>query len=133
MQTEVDAVYAQFIDRVKAGRKLSKKAVHRAARGRVWTGADAKRNQLIDVLGGLKFCVSSLCKQVGVKDVVYYPQKEDNTFNTFLALLDEELEGEKSSAQVQIPEELLAYYQKFAQIKKMKGLQMRLPFIYRFY
>jgi protease-4 len=133
MQTEVDAVYAQFIDRVKAGRKLSKKAVQRAARGRVWTGAEAKRNQLIDVLGGLKFCVSSLCKQVGVKDVVYYPQKEDNTFNTFLALLDEELEGEKSSAQVQIPEELLAYYQKFAQIKKMKGLQMRLPFIYRFY
>jgi hypothetical protein len=50
-----------------------------------------------------------------------------------LALLDEELEGEKSSGKLEISSEFLAYYQKFAQIKKMKGLQMRLPFIYRFY
>jgi hypothetical protein len=45
-----------------------------------------------------------------------------------LALLDEELEGEKSHSKVQIPEDLLLYYQKYEQIKKMKGLQMRLPF-----
>lgn len=133
MQTEVDAVYGQFIERVTAGRKLSKKAVQRVARGRVWTGSAAKQVGLVDVLGGLNSSIKALRKQVGVKEVVYYPQKEDNTFNTFLALLDEELEGEKSSSKVQITEEFLAYYQKFAQIKKMKGLQMRLPFIYRFY
>ena len=133
MQTEVDAIYAQFIERVTAGRQLSRKAVQTAARGRVWTGSAAKKAKLVDALGGLKSCIQDLRKQLGVKEVVYYPQKEDNTFNTFLALLDDELEGEKSSAKVQIPEELLAYYQKFAQIKKMKGLQMRLPFIYRFY
>jgi protease-4 len=133
MQTEVDDVYAQFLDRVSQGRKLSKGSVQKVARGRVWTGSAAKKAKLVDVLGGLNSCVKALRKQVGVKEVVYYPQKEDNTFNTFLALLDEELEGEKSSAKVQIPEELVAYYQKFEQIKKMKGLQMRLPFIYRFY
>jgi protease-4 len=133
MQTEVDAIYAQFIERVTAGRQLSRKVVQTAARGRVWTGSAAKKAKLVDALGGLKSCIQDLRKQLGVKEVVYYPQKEDNTFNTFLALLDDELEGEKSSAKVQIPEELLAYYQKFAQIKKMKGLQMRLPFIYRFY
>ncbi len=133
MQTEVDDVYAQFLDRVAQGRKLSKGSVQKVARGRVWTGSAAKKAKLVDVLGGLNSCVKALRKQVGVKEVVYYPQKEDNTFNTFLALLDEELEGEKSSAKVQIPEELVAYYQKFEQIKKMKGLQMRLPFIYRFY
>lgn len=133
MQTEVDAVYAQFLERVSEGRKLSKKAVQQVARGRVWTGSAAKKAKLVDVLGGLNSCIQDLRKQVGVKEVVYYPQQEDNTFNTFLALLDEELEGEKSSAKVQIPEEFLAYYQKYEQIKKMKGLQMRLPFIYRFY
>jgi protease-4 len=133
MQTEVDAIYAQFIERVITGRKLSKNMVQQVARGRIWTGSAAKKAKLVDVLGGLNSCVKALRKQVGVKEVVYYPQKEDNTFNTFLALLDEELEGEKSSAKVQIPEELVAYYQKFEQIKKMKGLQMRLPFIYRFY
>jgi protease-4 len=133
MQTEVDAIYTQFIQRVSDGRKMSEKRVQQVARGRVWTGKNAQQCGLVDELGGLNSCVKALRKQVGVREVVYYPQKEDNTFNTFLALLDEELEGEKSSAKVQIPEELLAYYQKFAQIKKMKGLQMRLPFIYRFY
>ena len=133
MQLEVDAIYAQFIQRVSNGRKMSEKRVQQVARGRVWTGKNAQQCGLVDELGGLNSCVKALGKQVGVKEVVYYPQKEDNTFNTFLALLDEELEGEKSSAKVQIPEELLAYYQKFAQIKKMKGLQMRIPFIYRFY
>jgi protease-4 len=133
MQLEVDAIYKQFIQRVSNGRKMSEKRVQQVARGRVWTGKNAQQCGLVDELGGLSSCVKALRKQVGVKEVVYYPQKEDNTFNTFLALLDEELEGEKSSAKVQIPEELLAYYQKYAQFKKMKGLQMRLPFIYRFY
>jgi protease-4 len=133
MQLEVDAIYTQFIQRVSDGRKMSEKRVQQVARGRVWTGKHAQQCGLVDELGGLNSCVNALRKQVGVKEVVYYPQKEDNTFNTFLALLDEELEGEKSSAKVPIPEELIAYYQKYEQIKKMKGLQMRLPFIYRFY
>jgi hypothetical protein len=64
---------------------------------------------------------------------VYYPQKEDDTFSNILALLDEELEGEKSHSKVQIPEDLLLYYQKYEQIKKMKGLQMRLPFSFCIY
>jgi protease-4 len=133
MQTEVDVIYSQFLDRVKAGRKLSKKAVQRVARGRVWTGSAAKSVGLVDVLGGLHSCIKALGKEIGIKDVVYYPKKEESTFNTFLALLDEELEGEKSGSKMEISAEFLAYYQKFAQIKKMKGLQMRLPFIYRFY
>jgi protease-4 len=133
MQTEVDAIYTQFLDRVKEGRKLSKKAVQRVARGRVWTGSAAKSVGLVDVLGGLNSCIKALGKEIGVKEVVYYPKKDESTFNTFLALLDEELEGEKSSSKIEISAEFLAYYQKFAQIKQMKGLQMRLPFSYRFY
>jgi protease-4 len=133
MQTEVDAVYDQFISRVAEGRQLRKKAVQQVARGRVWTGTDAKRSRLIDVLGGLQSSISALCKQVGVHDVVYYPQKDDSAFNDLIALLDEEFENEKSRAQVQIPQELRAYYEKYAQIKKIKGTQMRLPFTFNFY
>ena len=133
MQTEVDAVYDQFISRVAEGRQLRKKAVQQVARGRVWTGTDAKRSRLIDVLGGLQSSISALCKQVGVHDVVYYPQKDDSAFNDLIALIDEEFENEKSRAQVQIPQELRAYYEKYAQIKKIKGTQMRLPFTFNFY
>jgi protease-4 len=133
MQLEVDAIYNQFHQRVCEGRKLSKKAVQRVSRGRIWTGIDAQQNGLVDELGGLNATIRALQKQVGVKEVVYYPQQEDDAFSNFLALLDEELEGEKSQSKVQIPQELLLYYQKYEQIKKMKGLQMRLPFSFCIY
>lgn len=128
MQEEIDAVYLQFLKRVGEGRKLSKNAVQRLARGRVWTGVSAKKYGLVDELGGLNATLQALQKKVSVKDVVYYPQKEDDTFTNILALLDEELDGEKSSISAHIPAELLAYYQKYAQIRKIKGIQMRLPF-----
>lgn len=128
MQEEIDAVYMQFLKRVGEGRKLSKNAVQRLARGRVWTGVSAKKYGLVDELGGLNATLQALQKKVSVKDVVYYPQKEDDTFTNILALLDEELDGEKSSISARIPAELLAYYQKYAQIRKIKGIQMRLPF-----
>lgn len=133
MQTEVDAVYTQFVRRVSEGRKMNKSRVQKVARGRVWTGMNAMQRNLVDELGGLSATIEALQKKVGVKDVVYYPQKEDDTFSNFIALLDEELDNEKSQAKVQIPHELLLYYQKYAQIKKMKGLQMRLPFSFSIY
>jgi protease-4 len=133
MQLEVDDVYTQFLERVSKGRKLSKGGVQKVARGRVWTGSDAKRRKLIDALGGLKSSISALSEKVGVKEVVYYPQKEDNAFNDFIALVDEELENDNSRVKNQIPSEFLAYYQKYDQIKKMKGIQMRLPFTFYFY
>jgi protease-4 len=133
MQLEVDAIYDQFLKRVSEGRKMSKKRVQQVARGRVWTGKNAQQRGLVDELGGLNATVQALQKKVGVKEVVYYPQKEDDTFSNILALLDEELEGEKSHSKVQIPEDLLLYYQKYEQIKKMKGLQMRLPFSFCIY
>jgi protease-4 len=128
MQEEIDAIYFQFIERVSEGRQMTKNETQRVARGRVWTGMTAIQCGLVDELGGLTTAIQAIRKKVGVSEVVYYPQQENDTFSNFLALLDEELEGEKSRATVQIPQELLLYYQKYAQIKKIKGLQMRLPF-----
>jgi protease-4 len=128
MQEEIDAIYFQFIERVSEGRQMTKNETQRVARGRVWTGMTAKQCGLVDELGGLNTAIQAIRKKVGVSEVVYYPQQENDTFSNFWAMLAEELEGEKSRATVQIPQELLLYYQKYAQIKKIKGLQMRLPF-----
>jgi signal peptide peptidase SppA len=38
----LDRVYDAFVDRVAAGRGLDRAHVHEVARGRVWTGADAR-------------------------------------------------------------------------------------------
>lgn len=133
MQEEVDAVYTQFLKRVGEGRRMKPNVVQLNARGRVWTGSAAQNRGLVDELGGLTDATKALQKKVGVRDVVYYPQKEVDAFSNFLELLDEELETENTKVTAQIPEELVVYYQKYTQIKKMKGLQMRLPFVLSIY
>lgn len=50
----LDRIYEQFLERVAAGRSMSRDAVHEVARGRVWSGSDAAGNGLVDVLGGLR-------------------------------------------------------------------------------
>jgi len=51
-ETFLDAIYAGFKNRVATGRHLDQEAVERLAKGRVWSGEDAKRNGLVDELGG---------------------------------------------------------------------------------
>lgn len=55
---EADMSYTDFVERVAAGRKLSEEAVEAVARGRVWTGADAKEHGLVDELGGLRTAIN---------------------------------------------------------------------------
>jgi protease-4 len=50
----LDHVYDDFTAKVAAGRKMSQESVHAIAKGRVWTGADAADNGLVDTLGGLR-------------------------------------------------------------------------------
>jgi protease IV len=48
----LDAAYGTFKERVARGRKLGDEATESAAKGRVWTGEDAKARGLVDELGG---------------------------------------------------------------------------------
>jgi protease IV len=56
-EAEADRFYADFVERVAAGRKVSAEAVDAVARGRIWTGADALERGLIDELGGFRTAV----------------------------------------------------------------------------
>jgi protease IV len=49
----LDRVYVDFTTKVAQGRGLTKERVHELARGRVWTGSDAKEHGLVDELGGV--------------------------------------------------------------------------------
>jgi protease-4 len=57
VEAEADLFYTDFVERVAAGRNLSVAAVQEIARGRVWTGADAKERGLVDELGGLRTAI----------------------------------------------------------------------------
>lgn len=58
LDASLDKVYGTFTARVAEGRGLTPEAVDAAARGRVWTGADAADRGLVDVLGGFAVALS---------------------------------------------------------------------------
>ena len=62
----LDAVYADFTEKVASGRRLPTERVHELARGRVWTGADAIANGLADEAGGLREAVAIARKRAGL-------------------------------------------------------------------
>jgi protease IV len=64
----LDAVYADFTQKVADGRRLPVERVHELARGRVWTGADAIANGLADVAGGLRDAIVIARKRAGLPD-----------------------------------------------------------------
>jgi protease-4 len=68
----------QFLPKVAEGRKFQNaEAVHEVARGRVWTGAQAKERGLVDEFGGLDRAVevakelAKIPADKGVRRVVY--------------------------------------------------------------
>jgi protease-4 len=60
----LDRIYDDFTAKVASGRALPAERVDAIARGRVWTGADAKQHGLVDELGGLRTALE-LAKQRG--------------------------------------------------------------------
>jgi protease-4 len=60
----LDRIYADFTGKVSDGRDLPAERMPALARGRVWTGKDAKALGLVDELGGLARAIE-LAKQAG--------------------------------------------------------------------
>jgi protease-4 len=54
IQAQIDRGYREFIGGVAKGRNLDVDAVDKIARGRVWSGEDAKEIGLVDAFGGLE-------------------------------------------------------------------------------
>ena len=77
---QADVVYADFLQKVATGRKLPLQQVQDVAKGRVWTGADAKGHGLVDELGGFWTAVAEAKKLTGIaanQDVSFkiYPKR----------------------------------------------------------
>ncbi|MGH3188947.1 MAG: signal peptide peptidase SppA [Streptosporangiaceae bacterium] len=62
----LDAIYRDFTQKVAAGRRMPVERVHEVARGRVWTGADAAANGLVDEIGGLHTAAEIARRRAGL-------------------------------------------------------------------
>jgi len=60
---QIDSFYRAFVSRVAEGRKKPFDQIESLAQGRVWVGAQAKDNGLVDQLGGLDRAVEVLKQQ----------------------------------------------------------------------
>jgi protease IV len=66
INTWLDAIYRDFTEKVASGRRMTVERVHEIARGRVWTGADAARNGLVDELGGMAAAAGIARRRAGL-------------------------------------------------------------------
>ncbi|MEG2276378.1 MAG: signal peptide peptidase SppA [Odoribacter sp.] len=75
MQKYVNQGYETFLSRVMEGRGISHDSLDAIAQGRVWTGEDALRIGLVDVLGGLEDALKIAATKAGIETytVVAYP------------------------------------------------------------
>jgi protease-4 len=62
----LDRIYADFTAKAAQDRGLDVDALRSVARGRVWTGADARERGLVDGLGGLDHAVDVACARAGI-------------------------------------------------------------------
>jgi protease-4 len=80
LQTELKLYYKGFVQRVADGRKKEYNVIEPLAQGRVWLGAQALKNGLVDEIGGLDRAVTLVKEKAKISatdkiTLVPYPEK----------------------------------------------------------
>src|SRR5262245_48078418 len=93
LQEQLQAFYDQFVEKVADSRHTTPEKIDAIAQGRVWTGRQAKQNQLVDELGGLERAVAIAKQRAKIPadaevEVVVYPARK-----SFYELLTEQFYG----------------------------------------
>ena len=63
LQETIDFFYDRFLSLVSEARGIKLKKLRKLAGGRVWSGAQAKKNKLVDHLGGVDDCLAAVAKK----------------------------------------------------------------------
>jgi protease-4 len=87
IQSVIDDGYREFIGKVAQARESTPEAIDEVARGRVWSGAQAKERGLVDQLGGLQDAIASAAAKANLatgSHGVKYIEKELSPFEKFV-------------------------------------------------
>lgn len=92
----LDVIYADFTTKAAAARGLTAEEIDRAARGRIFSGADAAQLGLVDELGGIDTAVEVIRKKASIPaeapiELVPFPTPKDVGTKVLEALLNGEL------------------------------------------
>jgi protease-4 len=127
LQKEVDNFYDGFLEVVAEGRGMTVEEVDKIGRGHVYTGLDAIKIGLIDEIGGLEAATKAAAEMAELENyrIVKYPKIED----PFQKIL-KEMQGQASmNYAMKALGNNYFYLQQIEDLKDIKGVQARLPFI----
>ena len=121
-------IYDLFSKRVAEGRNLTREQVETIAQGRVWTGADAVKNGLVDELGGLDLALQYAAEAADIQE---YKIKEFPVFEKNLDKMLEDLGLAKAKETILAEEFGEENYKLLKEVKRLsqkKGAQLSFPF-----
>ncbi len=128
----VEDIYKTFVNRVAKGRNMTFEQVNEVAQGRVWTGSEAIEKGLIDKLGSLNDAIKAAAELAEIDNykVRNYPSykkdlKDALKFSPFAKVSKEEILKEA------LGDENYQLFNNINQMKNLKGIQARMPFIFQ--
>ena len=126
VQQSVEHIYEVFISKVAIGRKTSKNSIDSIGQGRVWSGTDAIKINLVDELGGIKDAIAYAAKQAKLVDykLIGLPKQKD-PLQELLGNSKEEMETRAMKANLG---DQYIYIKQLKNVLKLKGIQARLPY-----
>ena len=126
VQQSVEQIYDVFITKVATGRKTNKNAIDSIGQGRVWSGADAIKINLVDELGGINDAIAYAAKQAKLKEykLVDFPKQKD-PLQELLSNSQDEMEARTMKSYLG---EQYLYMKHLKNVLNLKGVQARLPY-----
>jgi protease-4 len=93
IRESIDATYRGFVSRVASARKKKYEEIEPLAQGRVWLGAQAKNNGLVDELGGLDRAVELIRQKAKIRadqkiSLIPYPPRR-SLFDVLTSRMDD--------------------------------------------
>ncbi len=122
----IEKVYDTFISHVSEGRNMTRDEVDRIGQGRVWSGANAISNGLVDVYGGLYTAIDIAAEMAGLEKyrIVELPKLED----PIEQLLREISENARTRVLKKELGEYYKYLKQLEELESLNGIQAKLPF-----
>jgi len=126
IQKEVNRIYDSFTKRVAQGRKKDQAYINKIGQGRVWSGAEALKNGLVDRLGNINDAIRSAATMAKLKDykIVAYPAQKD-PLESFLGSSEDKLQEYFAKKEMG---EQYQYYEQLKSALQFTGIQSRLPY-----
>lgn len=127
LQKNVEDFYITFTQRVADGRGLKREYVDSIARGRVWSGLQAKELGLVDTLGGLPLALHIAAEEADID----FEQCTVKTYNATKDLWDLLMNRMKADEEEAVRARLNAFIPFYSDMEAwatMEPLQARLPF-----